>query len=656
MDISLLQDIVVLLGLSVAVVFAFQRLRIPPILGFLLTGIIGGPSGLKLIEASHEVEMLSEIGVILLLFIIGMEFSLKSLAAIKNTVLIGGAIQVGGAILAAWLGAWLLGFSTPQAIFLGFLFSLSSTAIVLKALTERGEVNTPQGKVALAILIFQDIIVVPMMLVSPFLAGKSEGGLLDLLWLFGKAALVVSAVLWGASFLVPRMLYEIAKTRSRELFILFVIVICFAVAWITSSIGLSLALGAFLAGLIISESEYSHQATGVIIPFREIFASIFFVSIGMLADLSFLWQHLTTILGLTAAVIAIKMAVAGLAAYLLGYPIRTVILSGFLLFQVGEFAFILSETGIHLGLISEEIYQYFLAISLLTMAATPFLIGLSHRLTDPLKKLPSLAYSPAKGSEDMVSALKDHLIIIGYGVGGKNVARAAKLAGIPYIILELNAVAVREARAEGEPIYFGDAAIHSVLEHVRVSSARVAVIAISDPKATNSIVLNIRSICHTVHIIARTKYLAEADESLRLGANEVVPEEFESSVEMFTRVLHRYLVPEDEIESYVNDIRSDSYQMLRPSGWKLDHMPLQVSIPQLNVSCVKVQQQKNQVVGKTLQDADIRAQFGVNLLAIQRGEEMITNISPETRILTGDLLFLSGPPESISHFHEKVKI
>ena len=380
-EIPLLTDITIILGASVLVIFVFQKLKLPTILGYLMTGILAGPYALGLIDASHEVEVMAEIGVILLLFIIGMEFSLKSLAAIKKSVFVGGAAQVGLTTVATALLAWWFGFAMNAALFLGFVFSLSSTAIVLKLLQERSEVNSPHGKIALAILIFQDIIVVPMMLLTPILSGQAGDVGAVVVELLLKVGVVIAVVLVGARYLVPILLHEVAKTKNRELFILFVVVICFAIAWGTSEMGLSLALGAFLAGLVISESDYSYQATGFIIPFREIFTSFFFVSIGMLLDVSFLVDNLLVVLGLLLLVSVAKAGIAGVAALLLNYPVRTAILTGLTLFQVGEFAFILSEVGIEYQLLSEATYQYFLSVSILSMAITPFVIQNSEKIT-----------------------------------------------------------------------------------------------------------------------------------------------------------------------------------------------------------------------------------------------------------------------------------
>ena len=287
MHLPLFQDILIILGFSVIVVFLLQRIHLPSILGFLITGIIIGPDGLSLIGAGEEVDILSEIGVILLLFVIGLELSLKQLASIRKTILVGGVLQVGLAIAVAALISRILGFSWSQAVFTGFLVSLSSTAIVLKILQDRDEISAPHGRNALGILIFQDIIVIPMILVTPILAGETTNVGLSLLELLGKSALIILITLVSARYIVPRLMHFIARTRSKELFLLTTLALCFAVAFLTSEAGLSLALGAFLAGLVISESEYSHQATSTILPFKELFTSFFFISIGMMLNIGF---------------------------------------------------------------------------------------------------------------------------------------------------------------------------------------------------------------------------------------------------------------------------------------------------------------------------------------------------------------------------------
>ena len=665
MEIPLLTDIVIILGLSVVVILIFQRFKIPTILGFLITGFISGPYGLSLVEASHEVEILAEIGVILLLFIIGLEFSLKSLSAIKKAVFIGGSIQVGLTILVVALLSGQLGFPWGQAVFLGFLFALSSTAIVLKILQEKGEISTPHGKMIVAVLIFQDIIVVPMMLFTPLIAGQSDNVLWELLVLAVKGVFVIIFVLVSARFIVPKLLYWVAKSRKPELFILSIVVICFSVAWLSSSLGLSLALGAFLAGLIISESEYSHQATSNILPFREIFTSFFFVSIGMLLDMQFLFDHFLVVLGLTVLTFLGKGLIASFAAMVLRYPLRTVILVGLSIFQVGEFAFILSKTGLESGLLEDTIYQYFLSVSLMTMAATPFVIMFAHRIvgilskTNVYEKISGLSY---KGEEkpdapDLHEELNDHIVIIGYGINGRNVSLAAKNAGIPYLILELNPDTVKTERKKGEPIMYGDAVEGPVLNHVYIHKARVVVIAISDPTATKRIIANVRQLSPRVHIIVRTRFVLEMEENYRLGADEVIPEEFETSIEIFTRVLSKYLVPQDEIEAFTRSIRAGKYEMLRSPSYSSNMVrSLEASLPDLNVATLKVQYGNSPLVNVPLEKAQIRSRYGVNLIAINRNRELLMNITGDTRIQPDDILYLIGRPEDLATFNQEIRL
>ncbi|MCJ8166320.1 cation:proton antiporter [Pontibacter sp. E15-1] len=663
MEIPLLSDIVIILGLAVVVILLFQRFRFPTILGFLATGVIAGPHGLSLINATHDIEILAEVGVILLLFIIGMEFSLRSLAMIKRTVLLGGTVQVMATIGLVWVVMLLLDFSNSESIFMGFLIALSSTAIVLKLLQDKGDINSPQGRVVLGVLIFQDIIVVPMMLVTPLMAGGSEDIGTALLWMGLKGVFVIVFVLISARYLVPMLLYAVAKTKSKELFILCVVVICFAVAWLTSSLGLSLALGAFLAGLIISESEYSHQATSNILPFREIFTSFFFVSIGMLLDFSFLLQHFPIILLFTVLTFLIKGTVATLAARMLQYPLRISLLVGLSIFQVGEFAFILSKTGIEFGLLSEETYQYFLSVSLLTMAITPFIIEYYQKIagkigapfTSNQEPMPFTHTHPDEHGD--LPPLDDHIIIIGFGINGRNVAKAAKHANIPYVILELNAVTVKNERKLGQPIVYGDAVHSMILTHINVLRARVVVVAISDPEATRRIIASIREISDKVHIIVRTRFVQEMEENYKIGADEVIPEEFETSIEIFTRVLNKYLMPRDEIESFTQMIRSDNYDMLRSMAGRNNGMPatLDLDLPDLEVASLRVYTNDEEFIGKPLLESGIRQRFSVTVVAIKRGSDTLLNINPQTYIEQGDIVYVVGKPSEVMRFNNYLK-
>lgn len=649
-----MSQIVIILGLSVFTIYLFQRFKLPTILGFLATGVLFGPHALGLARAGEEIAVLSEIGVVLLLFIIGLEFSIKNLMAIKRVVLTGGALQVLLTVLVvAGIATW-FGLPPNKAFFIGFLFSLSSTAIVLKIIQEKGDMRSPQGRIAIGVLIFQDIIVVPMMLLIPIMAGMEANLWQSLALLTVKFVFLIALVYILARYLVPGLLHEIARTRSRELFLITIIVICFAVAYISSLMGLSLALGAFLAGLCISESEYSHQATGLVIPFREIFTSFFFVSIGMLLNLNFLMLNLLPIFMLTLVASAVKWLVLVAATKALRYPLKTGFMAGFGLFQVGEFAFILAAVGIGYRLIDPDVYQYFLAVSILTMAATPFVMNASDSfagrlMKTPMGKLDRSTNTPAEqvAHTEEWDSLQSHLIVIGYGVNGKNAALTARKAGIPYVIVDTNADAVREARLRNEPIIYGDATTHHILELTRVHRARVAVVAISDYDATLTIVSTMREICKTVHIIVRCKTIAQSNELLHLGASEVVSEQFESSIEVFARMLNQFLVNSSEIDSYIDLVREESYAGMY-SGFHV-YKRNAIELNEINSRTI-ILGEGCTFSGKHLCEANILQDYRVRVMGILRGGKFLTKLDGDTLLLPGDEVVLYGRDADLKDF------
>lgn len=660
MHLPLLQDILILLGFSVVIVFVLQKLKLPSIIGFLLTGIIIGPYGLSLINAVNQVEVLSEIGVILLLFVIGMELSLKQLASIKKTVFIGGLLQVGITAIVTGLIYYFLGYSWNESVFVGFLFSLSSTAIVLKTLQDRKEISAPHGRNALAILIFQDIIVVPMMLVTPLIAGESTNIGMSILSLVLKSAVVIVITIISARYIVPKLMHAVAKTNSKELFLLVTFTLCFAVAFLTSEVGLSLALGAFIAGLIISESEYSHQATSIILPFRELFTSFFFVSVGMLLDLSFFIDNIPTIMFLVLLVFIIKSIIAGLAVAALKYPTRTVLLTGLSLFQVGEFAFILSKVGIENNLLTAQTNQYFLSVSIVSMILTPFIIIFSERIANRFIGVSKkIGLDPSTNSNKNMSEISDdklenHLIIIGYGVNGSNLAKAAAASNIPYVVIEMNAETVRQQKAKGLPVIFGDASQNHILEAVQLPNARAAVIAISDNQATKTIIKNIRSHSESLYLVVRTRYVKEITELIALGADEVIPEEFETSVQIFAHVLQNFLVPEDDIDLLIEKVRADNYQLFK-GEIKLPKTYRPKNITDFNITCLRINSDSNEFLGKPLKAMNLRAVHGINILGIKRKEEMLDTIQPTEVLKQGDIIYVQGNQNKIEKFHKSIK-
>lgn len=645
MDFSISNYLVVVFALAVGVVYICQRLKVPSIVAFLITGIIAGPHCLTLVASLDEVELLAEIGVILLLFSIGIEFSFRSLLDIKKTVLLGGSIQVGLSILMAFGLAYALGMPVNQAIFLGFMVSLSSTAIVLKLLGERSELATPQGKVMLGTLIYQDIIVVPMILITPILAAthlNTEPGWEILL----KALAVMIFLLLIAVYVIPTLLYKIASTQSRELFLISIMVICFSIAWLTYSVGLSIALGAFLAGLIISESEYSHQALSNITPFIDTFTSLFFISIGMLLNLSVLMEHIDKVILITLALLVGKAIAATIATIALRLPLRVAILVGFGLCQVGEFSFILAQTGIQYNLLSPELYQGFLSSAIITMILTPFLMAYAPRIAEKANHL-KLPTKLIKGSiqnnlEEEEKEMSGHLIIIGYGVNGKNISQAVAAANIPYIILEINPDTVINERLRGEPIYYGDACQEMVLKHACIDSAKILVVAIHDSAATRRITDLARRMNPALHIIVRTRFVKDIEDLHYIGANEVIPEEYETSIEIFSRVLARYLVPRDEIENYIQELRKEDYEMFRKmDNKKSDFHDLAIHLSDYDLSTVKLDK-RSFMVGKSLIELDLRNKYGINVLAIRRAADIIPNPNGDDILQAGDVLIILG--------------
>jgi len=639
-QLHILRDLAVIFAGSLLVILVFYRLKLPALPGFIVAGILLGPNALGLVSDPHDVEGLAEVGVILLLFTIGIEFSLSRLKEMGRQILVGGFSQMGFTILAtlavglALLGGWRV------SLFLGFLIALSSTAIVLKVMTDKGEIDAPHGRLATGVLIFQDLCVVPIMLVLPFLAGKAEGGVVGLLIALGKAALVVAGVILAARTIVPRALAEILKTRSRELFLIAVILIGTLTALGTAAAGASLALGAFLAGLIISESDYGHQALAELMPFRDIFISLFFVAVGMLVQLDIIRNHIVLTLVAVAVIMGGKSLSAAVGPALLGYSGRVALLAGVAVSQIGEFSFVLAKEGRVAGLLPDLLYQQFLGVAVITMLVTPFLLQGGPAILDALEKVVPLdrllpGFRP-RGLSSVHEQVKDHVVIAGYGLNGRNLAAALRSINAPYLIVELNAQTVRKARTEGEPAFYGDATREEILRALGIERARLFVIAISDPSATRRMVRVARELNPKLHIIARTRYVIEIPELTRLGA-------------IFARVLAHYNVPRDEIERLVSEIRASHYQALRPGGGARPRLTLTGTLgamPQMHVERV-VLREEAPVVGQTIADTALRSKTGALILAVRRGESDLATPGPDFRLAAGDVLVVVGQPQQI---------
>ena len=644
MDIPLLPDITIIFGLAVAVILICHRLKIPAIVGMLLTGVVCGPYGLGLVHSAHDVEILSEIGVIMLLFTIGLELSLADLSRLRRPVFLGGTAQV---VLtwAFFFGlARFLDLSGGASVLLGMLAALSSTAIVLKTLQERAEMEAPHGRVSLGILIFQDLLAVPMTLAVPLLAGQSFGFTNAVMFAVLKGAAVLVLLVVLARMVMPRLLLSVVRTRSRELFLMAALGICLAVSLLTAAIGLSLSLGAFLAGLLLSGSAYRENLHEAVLPFKDVFTALFFISIGMLLNLAPAWEHVGEILAAAALILVVKTVLAGAATRILGYPTRTAILAGLALCQVGEFSFILAKAGFANHVISEHFYQKFLAASILTMVLAPFCIAVAPRIAALFCRLTGIRDTPEPVSEP---GLAGHMIILGFGAGGRLLAKSARASGFPYVILEMNPDTVRNEARKGEPIHFGDASKPGVLVHMGVREARALAVVISDAAAARRAVEIARAENPALYIVARTRFSSEIKALLDIGANDVIAEEFEASLMVFARVMAKFMVPRDDIEHMIQDIRREGYRAMLPDS--LAAMAASApdkSLAGLHVAVFTVDTASH-LAGKTLEQARLRRDHNLTVAAARRGEEFVPNPDGPFKLSPGDRLYVLGTAEAL---------
>jgi CPA2 family monovalent cation:H+ antiporter-2 len=502
--------------------------------------------------------------------------------------------------------------------------------------------------------VFQDLAVVPMILLAPILASPSEGALTSILLTLGKSVVVVGCVVAAAWYAVPKLLEHIVRSRSRELFLLTIIVLCLGIAWLTSLGGLSLALGAFIAGLVISESEYSHQAMAEVLPFRDSFNSLFFVSVGILMDWRILLQYPAVVTGLLVVVLLVKFVSGAGAVLTVSVPPRSAVMTGIALAQVGEFSFILAQVGQENGLLSGSPYQIFLAVSVCSMIITPFLMQLSPHLARRVEAVqrvrrwfPGRTTAHALETEGRHLRIKDHVIIVGYGLNGRNLARVLGETEVPYIALDLDGDTVRREAQHGLPLYYGDATNPNVLRHVKIEDARVLVVAISDPFMARRTVQVARGLNPKLHIVVRTRYLRELEELHQLGADDVVPEEFETSIEIFALVLRTYNMPQDFVMRKAEQIRREGYALLRRSELpELAHHLRGGTLSDVEVETCRIEED-SPAAGKTLAQLAIRLHTGASIIAWTRSGVTESNPSGKTRLLAGDIVVLLGTRDQI---------
>lgn len=646
-DLGLLRDLVVLVAVAIPVVAIAQRFRIPSVVGFLLTGIAIGPSGLGLIARADSVSGIAEVGVVLLLFAIGLELPLSRVLRMGRPLVLGGALQVG--LTMAVVALLAAGFEVPwpRAVFFGALVAMSSTTILLKTYQDREELEAPHARVAVAILLFQDLCVVPLMLLVPVLGGASAGAG-AVAGRIGLSLLAVVGLVVGGRVLLPWLLEKVVATGNRELFTLGIVFFGLGAAFLASLAGLSLAVGAFLAGLVISESEYGLQALSDVLPFRDVFSGIFFASVGMLFDLGVLVREPLLFLAVVIGLQVVKALVAAVAVKALGRSLEVSLRAGLGLAQVGEFAFVLAAAGLPLGLFPAGSYQVFLGASVYSMLVAPFLIHAAGPLAERLAHLGRRAAPrTARPGDAAHGELADHVIIVGYGLNGRNIARALRAAGIAYVVLEQNGELVRRAKERGERVLFGDGTRAGVLKRAGVARARVLVFAIAVSQEELRGVAVARSLNARLRIIVRTRYVAAVRDLERAGANEVVPEEFETSLEIFARVLRAFAVPANVVRREIDAARGSRYEMLRGLVLPdlrydaLDRLGVEAHVETVAVEA------GSEAIGHNAVDLHLRTRSGATVLAAVRDGVAIYEPDSAFGYRAGDVVVLVGTEEAL---------
>lgn len=648
MELTILKDIVIIFALSTLVNLVFTKTKVPNVVGYLLTGIIAGPHLLSLVKSKHEIELMAEIGVVLLLFTIGLEFSLKHLLKIRRIVLLGGFLQVTLTAGVFYMATYILGVSWQSSLFIGFLAALSSSALVLKLLQERSELTSNYGRTVLGILIFQDLLLVPLLLFTNLLGNHPVNLTGEILLLAFKAVIIIGLVYVGNRWLLPRILHLIAMTKNPELFMMSVFLICLAIALLTAELGMTLAFGAFLAGLMISESEYSHNVFGNIIPFKDTFTSFFFVSIGMLLDLSFVVDNLQLVLLSVLLILVIKFVIAGGTGFVLGHTFRGTVLVGVALSQVGEFSFILAEIGFAYSILTDFYYQLFLAVAVITMALTPFLMKVSLPLANTLLKLP-LPDFVKKGifplKEIDIPDLKDHLVIIGTDDSALILSDIVKDSDIKHVSIVFNPSLAQNKMKNGDMVVYGDAVNLPILLKAHVDTAEYIVVTVGDIIPAMAIIEKVRQLNANAFILVRAKQIQNVEELYKLGADQVLPEKLDIAIDLFNRILLKSEYPKSKVTRILKNIRD---MILGVFSERDITNQTNIFDEFSKISITPVTIKSNALVdGKSLIELQLRSKTGVTLVAIKRGTEIIEHPAPEEILKNEDIVYVMGNQKQI---------
>lgn len=644
-----LTELLVVIAIALAGVALFEHLRLPAIAGFLVMGAALGPGGLGLTRDVERVRVLAEFGVVFLMFEIGLELPIDVLRRLWRTALLSGGLQVACTLGGVALLAMAAGTGGTSALVVGGLVAMSSTALVMRLLAERGELDAPHGVLSVGILLFQDICIVPMLVAIPILAGSVPFGVVPIALSLARAALALAVIALAAGFLLPWVLDRIAHLRSRDLFSLLAFLMVVGSAVAADAMGLTLAIGAFCAGLVMSASPYSHQLFAEVVPLRGVLLGIFFTAVGMLFDPAAALEAWPEVLAYVGGVMLLKAGVIlVVVALVLRRGLRLGVLTALALAQTGEFSFVLAQQARSAGLLSDSLHQVFIAGSLLTLIATPFLMRgapeLAARLVGRADARPQTAAAPGE------TLLRDHVVVVGFGLTGRTLARVLRATGHRYLVLEANPNAVKAGRRQGEPVFFGDATRPAVLERVHARDARLVAVAISDPLATRRTVTVLRELAPRATIIARTRYVAEVDELYRLGASLVVAEEFEATLDMLSAVLRSVGVAAEAVGRLADEMRAEGYEALRmPPTLLLD--PWYTELLQ-EIATEWVEVPDGPAAGRSIAELAVRKRTGASIVAVRRGQRTEVGPGPEFQLAAGDRMLVVAGPDSLARLRE----
>ncbi len=624
-----------LLAIAAAGLVVGRLLHIPAVVAYLLAGVLAGSAGLGVVAQQEGLEELAELGVALLLFGVGIEFPADAFRRTVSRMLAGGASQIAISIAVTALLFRAFAVPWPSAVFVGFLVSLSSTALVFKLYADEGGIDTPYGAAATGLLLFQDLALVPMMLLVPVLSGPAESAFPAAVTALLRAIVAVGALLLLARAVLPRLLDLVSRARTPELFPLVALLIAFCTAFGATRLGLSFPLGMFLAGLALSESPYAHQVFAELLPLRDAFVALFFTSVGLLFQPSIVVTNPTGLLVMLAAV-GLKGLVCGLIVAMIWRSARSGLMSGLALAQIGEFSFVLSREGSKAGLLDNELGQAFLGAAVVSMAATPFLARAGRLLARVGAGAPGAAAGPT-----------EHVLVVGYGTTGQAIARVLRETALPFAAVDLDPAQVRLGQDEGIPVRFGDASRRAVLESAGGAHARAAVVAVRDPVATRRIVSLLRQINAHVRILVRAHRVTELDDLERLGANEIVPAELEASIELFVRLLMHLGVPRNVVRIQESLIRVGHYRALRGGEASTNLLAEARRIIRAGVLETVEVVPGSLACGRTLAETELRARSGATVLNLVRNDRPVPSPDGSTRLEAGDLLVLYGSHEAI---------